>query len=148
MTLDSIIHEIKNAESIIILTHEHPDGDAIGSSLALYSALKKLGKTADVVIPEYNRVFDFLPNIEVLKKEPLLEKYDLAIWAHHGIFGTGEDFDSTFGLVDTVEKSAEILVKVLSMTHEKRQTITRQNFEDLAVDFKVTLDPETLKICK
>ncbi len=78
----------------------------------------------------------------------LMEKYDLAIWAHHGIFGTGEDFDSTFGLVDTVEKSAEILVKVLSMTHEKRQTITRKNFEDLAVDFKVTLDPETLKICK
>ncbi|MBQ9265821.1 MAG: rhamnulose-1-phosphate aldolase [Bacilli bacterium] len=78
----------------------------------------------------------------------LMEKYDLAIWAHHGIFGTGEDFESTFGLVDTVEKSAEILVKVLSMTHEKRQTITRQNFEDLAADFKVTLDPETLKICK
>jgi len=78
----------------------------------------------------------------------LMEKYDLAIWAHHGIFGTGEDFNSTFGLVDTVEKSAEILVKVLSMTQEKRQTITRKNFEDLAADFKVTLDSETLKICK
>lgn len=39
----------------------------------------------------------------------------------------------------TVEKSAEILVKVLSMGGEKRQTITPQNFRDLAVDFKVTL---------
>ena len=29
MTLDSIINEIKNAESIAILTHENPDGDAI-----------------------------------------------------------------------------------------------------------------------
>lgn len=29
MTLDNIIEEINNAESIIILTHENPDGDAI-----------------------------------------------------------------------------------------------------------------------
>ena len=29
MTLDSIIDEIKSAESIVILTHENPDGDAI-----------------------------------------------------------------------------------------------------------------------
>ena len=31
MTLDEILIEIKNAESIVILTHESPDGDAIGS---------------------------------------------------------------------------------------------------------------------
>ena len=30
-------------------------------------------------------------------------------------FCSGENFDLTFGLMDTVEKSAEILVKVLSM---------------------------------
>ena len=29
MTLDIIIDEIKSAESIVILTHENPDGDAI-----------------------------------------------------------------------------------------------------------------------
>lgn len=96
MTLDSIIHEIKNAESIIILTHEHPDGDAIGSSLALYSALKKLGKTADVVISEYNRVFDFLPNIDVLKKEPSLEKYDLAIALDSGDIKRLNGFSGSF----------------------------------------------------
>ena len=62
----------------------------------------------------------------------------MAVWAHHGIFCSGEDFDQTFGLMDTVEKSAEILVKVLSMGG-KRQTITAQNFRDLAKDFKVTL---------
>lgn len=68
----------------------------------------------------------------------LMKKYDVAVWAHHGIFCSGEDFDQTFGLMDTVEKSAEILVKVLSMGG-KRQTITAQNFRDLAKDFKVTL---------
>ena len=47
----------------------------------------------------------------------LMKKYDLAIWAHHGTFAAGKDFDLTFGLMHTVEKSAEILVKMLSM-HE------------------------------
>ena len=35
MTLDEILEEIKQAETIVILTHESPDGDAIGSSLAM-----------------------------------------------------------------------------------------------------------------
>lgn len=69
----------------------------------------------------------------------LMKKYDVAVWAHHGLFCSGEDFDLTFGLMHTVEKSAEILVKVLSMRPDKLQTITPQNFRDLAVDFGVTL---------
>lgn len=44
----------------------------------------------------------------------------------------------------TAEKSAEILVQVLSMTSPKRQTITPQNFRDLAKDFHVTLPEEFL----
>ena len=35
MTLDIILEEIKKANTIVILTHESPDGDAIGSSLAM-----------------------------------------------------------------------------------------------------------------
>lgn len=69
----------------------------------------------------------------------LMKKYDVAIWAHHGMFCSGEDFDLTFGLMHTVEKSAEILVKMLSMRPDKLQTITPQNFRDLAEDFHVTL---------
>jgi rhamnulose-1-phosphate aldolase len=74
----------------------------------------------------------------------LMKKYDLAIWAHHGTFASGEDFDLTFGLMHTVEKSAEILVKMLSMRPDKLQTITPDNFRDLAKDFQVTLPEEFL----
>lgn len=74
----------------------------------------------------------------------LMKKYDAAVWAHHGLFAAGEDFDLTFGLMHTIEKSAEILVKVLSMRPDKLQTITPQNFRDLAQDFKVTLPEEFL----
>ena len=58
----------------------------------------------------------------------LMNKYDVVVWAHHGVFVTGPDFDTTFGLMHTVEKTAEILVKVMSMCDKKRQTISAQNF--------------------
>ncbi len=74
----------------------------------------------------------------------LMKDYDVAIWAHHGMFCSGEDFDLTFGLMHTVEKSAEILVKTLSMTSEKRQTITPDEFRSLAKDFKVELPEKFL----
>lgn len=74
----------------------------------------------------------------------LMEQYDVAIWAHHGMFASGEDFDLTFGLMHTVEKAAEILVKVLSITPNKLQTITPDNFRKLAVDFKVELPEKFL----
>ncbi|MGN0274590.1 MAG: rhamnulose-1-phosphate aldolase [Chordicoccus sp.] len=73
----------------------------------------------------------------------LMKKYDVAIWAHHGMFAAGEDFDSTFGLMHTVEKAAEILVKVLSMGG-KRQTIEPDQFRALAKDFHVTLPEKFL----
>lgn len=74
----------------------------------------------------------------------LMERYDVAVWAHHGLFAAGEDFDLTFGLMHTVEKSAEILVKVLSMQQGKRQTIQPDEFRDLAKAFKVELPEEFL----
>ena len=74
----------------------------------------------------------------------LMEEYDLAIWAHHGTFAAGIDFDLTFGLMHTAEKSAEILVKMLSMQPNKLQTIQPDDFRALARDFKVTLPEKFL----
>ena len=79
MTLDNILEEIKKAEKIVILTHELPDGDAIGSSLAMYSALKKMGKNPDVIIPELPRIYNFLPSANEIKTESSNKQYDLAL---------------------------------------------------------------------
>lgn len=79
MTLDEILKEIEKAQSIVILTHESPDGDAIGSSLALKFMIEKLDKKADVIIPEYSRLFSFLPSVEEIKEESEIKNYDLAI---------------------------------------------------------------------
>ena len=70
MTLDEILKQIKQAQNIVILTHESPDGDAIGSSLAMKLALESLGKNPDVIIPEYSRIFNFLPGTsDILKSQ-------------------------------------------------------------------------------
>lgn len=34
-------------------------------------------------------------------------RYALAIWAHHGMFAAGEDFDLTFGLMHSQQKSQQ-----------------------------------------
>jgi len=73
------------------------------------------------------------------KTAKLMETYDAAIWMHHGMFAAGEDFDLTFGLMHTIEKSAEILVKQRSMSTEKRSTITSDQFRELAKAFGVVL---------
>lgn len=79
MTLDEILKEIKQAEKIVILTHETPDGDAMGSSLAMKLILQELEKKSDVIIPEYSRMFNFLPSAEEIKTDSPIKNYDLAI---------------------------------------------------------------------
>lgn len=79
MTLDDILEQINKADKIVILTHENPDGDAIGSSLAMYQALKAYGKNPDIIIPEYPRIFNSLPGINEIKTASNVEHYDLAI---------------------------------------------------------------------
>lgn len=79
-----------------------------------------------------------------VKTSEIMKEKDVAIWAHHGMFVCGKNFDETFGLMYTVEKSAEILVKVLSMSSEKLNTITASNFRDLQEPFGITLDEKFL----
>lgn len=69
----------------------------------------------------------------------IMKTRDVAIWAHHGMFVCGHDFDETFGLMHTVEKSAEILVKVMSMSDRKLSTITPDDFRALQGPFGIEL---------
>lgn len=56
---------INNSKSIVITCHKGPDGDAIGSSLALYLMLKKIGKKATVIVPDNFPLFlKWLPEVK------------------------------------------------------------------------------------
>ena len=68
-----------------------------------------------------------------------MKDYNAVVWAHHGIFVSGTTVDEAFGLCHTIEKSAEIAVKVRSVSHSKLQTITRPMLRELAAAFKIKL---------
>lgn len=149
-------HEVKkritNGEHRVIY-HAHPTNViALTFVLPLTSEvftreLWEMATECPVVFPQGVGIVEWkVPGgYEIAKAtSELMEDFDVAVWAHHGMFCSGSDFDITFGLMDTVEKSAEILVKVLSITPNKLQTITSQNFRDLARDFKVTLNEKYL----
>lgn len=80
MTLDEILKEIEKSETFVVLAHENPDGDAIGSALAIYNFIKELGKEKiDVLFKEFPENFSFLPNAGVIKQDASYERYDMAI---------------------------------------------------------------------
>lgn len=66
----------------------------------------------------------------------LLKTHRLVLWPHHGILGTGESMDQTFGLLETADKAAEMLLKVLA-AGGKRQTVSARQLKELATAFKV-----------
>lgn len=74
--MNRIFEEIKKAQTILIMTHENPDGDAIGSTVALYEALKNLGKDVDMVVPSFAKTFNYLNSIDKIK-DSSMNKYDL-----------------------------------------------------------------------
>lgn len=75
----------------------------------------------------------------------LLETYDAVVWAHHGLFVSGNTFDSAFGLMHTIEKSAEIYCRVLSTGKAISQTIPDEGLINAATAYGKTVNAELLK---
>jgi len=49
--MDQLKEILSVRQNIVITTHVNPDGDAIGSSLALKNFLDKLGHSTNVIVP-------------------------------------------------------------------------------------------------
>ena len=73
-----------------------------------------------------------------------MEEFDAAVWAHHGLFASGPDFDITFGLMHTIEKAAEIWVLAKSTGLPELQTIQDDELRAIARDFNVQLREDFL----
>ena len=41
---DQVVSELRSADKLLLTTHENPDGDALGSLLAMHGILTHLGK--------------------------------------------------------------------------------------------------------
>ena len=83
------------------------------------------------------------PEIAVATSE-LMKKFDAVVWAHHGLFCSGPDYDTTFGLMHTIEKSADIYIRAMSCGQGIRQTISDDNLRAIARDFHIQLNEEFL----
>lgn len=78
--MDQIIRYLKNSNHILIATHTNPDGDAIGSLIAMGLCLDVLNKKTTL----YNEspipaVYRFLPEVNRVVRNIKNENYDLAV---------------------------------------------------------------------
>ena len=64
-----------------------------------------------------------------------MKEYRSVVWAQHGIFCTGKTLDEVFGLIETIEKAAEIYVKICDK--KIYQSITNEQLIALAKEFKL-----------
>lgn len=69
---------INESNSILLLTHETPDGDAIGSVLSFYHFLISINKDVDMVIIDIPKIYNFLPGINNVV-DTVDREYDLGI---------------------------------------------------------------------
>ena len=78
--LSQVVQLIEQQQRFMITSHIRPDGDGLGSGLALYWMLRDLGKDVDVVLrdrvpPAYN----VLPASDlVVVRDDVTERYDAA----------------------------------------------------------------------
>lgn len=64
-SINAIQHHLTNVQEILIVTHFNPDGDAIGSSLALYHYLYSRGYQVNILVPnDYPEFLYWLPGNE------------------------------------------------------------------------------------
>lgn len=77
--MKKIIKSLKKAEKIALFSHSNPDPDTIGSTLAIYSALIKMGKDVDLFCDaEKNENYNFLEDYKLYNREiDENKKYDL-----------------------------------------------------------------------
>lgn len=131
--ITTIRGQLKRAEKVLVISHQRPDGDAIGSLLAIGLALIDAGKSVQMVLKDgMPDNFRFLAGSELVKTRPLgLVDYIIVVDSAE-VERTDTNFDqystpdlnidhhktnNLFGIVNIVENgavaTAEILTKYL-----------------------------------
>ena len=97
LKIQTFREQAQAATKILIVTHFKPDGDAVGSSLALRILLKELGKEAEVAMMDTPpETFSFLPYFLKIKEDYRPEHFDMVViadcqgWSRTGWFDDDE----------------------------------------------------------
>lgn len=73
-----------------------------------------------------------------------MKEFRLVIWGMHGIYGAGKTMDETFGLIETVEKAAQIYMLTCNMP--RVNTIKDSEMQQLAEFFGVDYRKDFLNL--
>lgn len=80
MIYPKIISKIKGSNRIAIMSHIMPDGDNVGSCLALYNALTKAGKDVRFILDDdIPKVYRFLKSSDKVLRPGQFEHFDIVI---------------------------------------------------------------------
>ncbi|MNV57406.1 Rhamnulose-1-phosphate aldolase [compost metagenome] len=123
-----------HATNVIAMTFTH-DLDELKFTKTLWQMCTE----CLVVFPDGVSILPWIvPGSNEIGRETAKKMKDsrVVIWPHHGIFGTGSSMDSTFGLIETVEKAAAVYNLIGG--REIKQVITDSELEALAKAFGVT----------
>lgn len=80
--MDKILDEVKGASSIGISGHIRPDGDCVGSTLAMYMYLKKAlpeDTVIDIILEQPSEIFACIKGYDEISKYPRRQAYDVFI---------------------------------------------------------------------
>lgn len=82
--MTSLVEKLRSAQSVVLTTHKHGDGDGLGAQLALFHALRKMGKKARILnLDKPPRKYDFLGTSEwieaIAPNSSALGRADLAL---------------------------------------------------------------------
>lgn len=103
--LATLVKKIKNSQTILIATHENPDGDGIGSIIALGEGLKQLKKKVVLYIKDpVPKMYHYLPGHKDIKNTiPKNAKFDLSFLVDLGeLERVGQEFIQHPGRKETI----------------------------------------------
>lgn len=109
MTTKEIMERIKQANSVSVISHERPDGDAIGSLLAMGLGIERLGKRVEMFSPDgLPKLYGFLSGSQKIKRidSSILKDFDLYIFldtANPERIWNGFDLSSLGGYIINID---------------------------------------------
>ena len=120
--------------NVIAMSHIHPLDE-----ISWTKDLWKMQTESLVVFPEGIGVLPWMlcGGIEIGKATAQkMKEYRAVVWSIHGLFTTGRSLDEVFGLIETIEKAAEIYMLIYGkkIYHE----MSNEDLKSLAKAFKVT----------
>ncbi|MDF2928216.1 MAG: phosphoesterase RecJ domain protein [Anaerospora sp.] len=117
ISLPQVAEMLHSANTIVLTAHVHPDGDSLGSMLALYEALQADGKKVymllDDVVPA---TYHFLPNWKKISKPVDNDRFTTDLLVHH-ISNTR--FADYYYIDSKAAATGEIILALLNLMKSK-----------------------------